>query len=61
MKVHFIDATLGDWTQLYIDDELKYEGHSIPRWALLENLGIEYTEEEIAQELLCYRLKPESY
>lgn len=46
MKIHFIDDTHGEWTQFYVNDELKYEGHSIPRWAIFEGLGLEYTEEE---------------
>ena len=45
-KVHFIDGIDGDWTQFYVDGELKYEGHSIPRWAIFEGIGLEYTEEE---------------
>lgn len=46
MKIHFIDDINGDWTQFYVNDELKYEGHSIPRWAIFEGLGLEYTSEE---------------
>jgi len=42
----------GDWEALYLDGELKLEGHSLAWEHILDLLGIEYEKTEIGLEAL---------
>ena len=49
MKVHVIEDPWGEWCELWVDGELKEQGHSLRSdWLLelLEKAGVEVTEEE---------------
>jgi hypothetical protein len=44
--ITLVRAEAGDWTGLYQDGKLLYEGHSVDDSRLLELLGIEHTVKE---------------
>lgn len=37
-EFQFVNADCGDWTALYLDGRMIYEGHDLPAWKLLEIL-----------------------
>jgi len=51
-EVVIVSSEEGDWQGLYIDGELKYEGHSIPIFILLKELGIEENTREVGNDYL---------
>jgi hypothetical protein len=49
MKIHIKNDYDGEWCQLWVNGELKHQGHSLREdWLLdlLGELGVEITEEE---------------
>lgn len=54
MKIEIISCESGDWEVLKVDDEIYYEGHSIPNeiWIRLlrGKLDVECVESDISDE-----------
>lgn len=54
MKITVVGSPDGDWEGVYVDGRLKFEGHSITWWQMLDALGIEYDSFDADGEwLLC--------
>lgn len=46
-KLVYVSSTHGDWSGIYVDNQLDYEGHSIPVWGWLNYIKMqEITEVE---------------
>lgn len=51
-KVLFVSAESGDWEGMYVDGELKCEGHSLQCTEILKALGIKYERRELPDEVV---------
>ncbi len=47
----YVSSTHGDWSGIYIDNELDYEGHSIPVWVWLDLFNLSNVTQAIQFEV----------
>ena len=50
-KLTYVSSSHGDWSGIYIDNELDYEGHSIPVWVWLDLFNLSDVIEAVQSEV----------
>lgn len=51
MKLTYVSSTHGDWSGIYVDNKLDYEGHSIPVWVWLDLFNLSGVTETVQFEV----------
>lgn len=46
-KLTYVSSTHGDWSGIYIDNQLDYEGHSIPVWVWIDLFNLNSISEAV--------------
>lgn len=46
-KVTFLSSLKGDWVAMYVDGKKVNEGHSLPYWEVLDQLGVKFEGREV--------------
>jgi len=49
-KLTYVSSSNGDWSGIYIDNQLDYEGHSIPVWVWLDLFNLSDVTEAVQFE-----------
>jgi len=50
-KLVYVLSSHGDWSGIYIDNQLDYEGHSIPVWVWLDLFNLSGVTEAVQFEV----------